>query len=202
MTAKSRSLSPQRTPVKYSNDVPPVSIMPVSEFSRIKRRAFSMRPRRSSAEMGVASSLMDSRLAIESARFSSVVAARPLVQAVPAAARDEVARNSRRDSMIGSVVWKCLIRTENKAPLASAARDGGIARLANGLLPGAQALPLLLLLNQPFGELQPFLEIQHAVVHLMQEIEVGVVQTGCRHATRQPVGQGLSDRAFDDDHHH
>lgn len=91
---------------------------------------------------------------------------------------------------------------ENKVRLVGPARDESFALPGKRLLPGAQSLPLLLLLKQPFGELQPFLEIQHAVVHLMQEIEVGVGQAGCRHATRQPVGQGFPDRALHDDHHH
>jgi hypothetical protein len=52
--ANSRSLSPQCMPLKYTSDVPPVSISASTPRSLIRRRAFSMRPRRSSAVIGCA----------------------------------------------------------------------------------------------------------------------------------------------------
>ena len=72
-----------------------------------------------------------------------------------------------------------------------------ITELVGSTLP--KPLSLLLLLDQPFGKLEAFLEIHHTIVQLVQHVEVGVTQASVGHAAGQAIGQGLAERAFHDD---
>ena len=68
IAASKRSLTPQRIPVKYSIEVPPVSMRASMLLAFINARAFSRRARRSSTVIGLASAFMEVKALIAGGR--------------------------------------------------------------------------------------------------------------------------------------
>src|SRR5439155_18595316 len=104
-TAKSRSLFPQRMPVKYVSDVPPARTIASSEVSAMRRRARSIRARRSSFVIGVAWLRIDVSAAMPggsgplSARIPRPRCAETRAMDRPAPATVDSQRKARRESI-------------------------------------------------------------------------------------------------------
>ena len=70
-----------------------------------------------------------------------------------------------------------------------------------GSAAGLESIAFLLLLNQALGELEPLLEVQHAILELMDDgLQVALeVAVALGIPASEPVGERLSERALDHD---